>query len=124
MTEGVCIMAAMKEDRGALDLTRLLEDKNKLIDKLRMNMRDYIMMHQTDKDLLGVKIKEVAELRDRLYILEMTFDMYMDFKKTNKSNGKEAFAKFMTAKIKEGQDATQRNDKPDGKDSKTGKANP
>ena len=56
-------MAAMKEDRGALDLTRLLEDKNKLIDKLRMNMRDYIMMHQTDKDLLGVKIKEVAELR-------------------------------------------------------------
>ena len=56
-------MAAMKEDRGALDLTRLLEDKNKLIDKLRMNMRDYIMMHQTDKDLLGVKIREVAKLR-------------------------------------------------------------
>ena len=55
-------MAAMKEDRGALDLTRLLEDKNKLIDKLRMNMRDYIMMHQTDKDLLGVKIREVQEL--------------------------------------------------------------
>ena len=55
-------MAAMKEDRGALDLTRLLEDKNKLIDKLRMNMRDYIMMHQTDKDLLGVKIREVEEL--------------------------------------------------------------
>ena len=55
-------MATMKEDRGELDLTRLLEDKNKLIDKLRMNMRDYIMMHQTDKDLLGVKIREVEEL--------------------------------------------------------------
>ena len=27
-----------------------------------MNMRDYIMMHQTDKDLLGVKIREVEEL--------------------------------------------------------------
>jgi hypothetical protein len=26
-------------------------------------MRDYIMMHQTDKDLLGVKIKEVMELK-------------------------------------------------------------
>ena len=25
-------------------------------------MRDYIMMHQTDKDLLGVKIREVQEL--------------------------------------------------------------
>ena len=55
-------MATMKEDRGELDLTRLLEDKDKLIDKLRMNMRDYIMMHQTDKDLLGVKIREVEEL--------------------------------------------------------------
>ena len=62
MTEGVCIMATMKEDRGELDLTRLLDDKDKIIDKLRMNMRDYIMMHQTDKDLLGVKIREVQEL--------------------------------------------------------------
>jgi len=62
MTEGVCIMASIKEDREELDLTKLLEDKDKLIDKLRMNMRDYIMMHQTDKDLLGVKIREVEEL--------------------------------------------------------------
>jgi len=62
MTEGVCIMASIKEDRGELDLTRLLEDKDKIINKLRMNMRDYIMMHQTDKDLLGVKIREVEEL--------------------------------------------------------------
>ena len=62
MTKGVCIMASIKEDRGELDLTRLLEDKDKIIDKLRMNMRDYIMMHQTDKDLLGVKIREVEEL--------------------------------------------------------------
>tara|TARA_R100000541_G_scaffold11745_1_gene20054 strand:- start:874 stop:1173 length:300 start_codon:yes stop_codon:yes gene_type:complete len=51
------------DDRGTLDLERRLEDKDKIIDKLRMNMRDYIMMHQTDKDLLGVKIKEVAELK-------------------------------------------------------------
>ena len=51
------------DDRGSLDLERRLDDKNKIIDKLRMNMRDYIMMHQTDKDLLGVKIKEVAELK-------------------------------------------------------------
>ena len=51
------------DDRGSLDLERQLEDKYKIIDKLRMNMRDYIMMHQTDKDLLGVKIKEVMELK-------------------------------------------------------------
>ena len=51
------------DDRGSLDLERRLSDKDKIIDKLRMNMRDYIMMHQTDKDLLGVKIKEVMELK-------------------------------------------------------------
>ena len=50
------------DDRGSLDLERRLDDKDKIIDKLRMNMRDYIMMHQTDKDLLGVKIREVQEL--------------------------------------------------------------
>jgi hypothetical protein len=51
------------DDRGSLDLERRLSDKDKIIDKLRMNMRDYIIMHQTDKDLLGVKIKEVMELK-------------------------------------------------------------
>ena len=50
------------DDRGPLDLERRLDDKDKIIDKLRMNMRDYIIMHQTDKDLLGVKIREVQEL--------------------------------------------------------------
>lgn len=50
------------DGRGPLDLERRLDDKDKIIDKLRMNMRDYIMMHQTDKDLLGVKIREVQEL--------------------------------------------------------------
>ena len=52
----------MKDDRGELDLTRQIEEKDKLIQKLRMNMRDYIIMHQQDKDLLAVKIKEVEEL--------------------------------------------------------------
>ena len=77
--------------------------------------------HFSNKEAIVAIAKELSEVRDRLYILEMTFDMYIDFKKTNKSNGKEAFTKFMTSKIKEGQNATQRNDKPDGKDSKAGK---
>ena len=80
--------------------------------------------HFNNKEAIVAIAKELAEIRDRIYILEITFDMYIDFKKTNKSNGKKAFTKFMTAKIKEGQDAAQGNDKPDGKDSKTGQANP
>jgi len=52
----------MKDDLGKLDLTRQIEEKDKLIQELRMNMRDYIIMHKQDKDLLAVKIKEVDEL--------------------------------------------------------------
>ena len=52
----------MEDDRGELDLTKQLEEKDKIIQELRMNMRDYIMMHQQDKDLLAAKIKEVDEL--------------------------------------------------------------
>ena len=52
----------MKDDLGELDLIRQIKEKDELIQQLRMNMRDYIMMHQQDKDLLAVKIKEVDEL--------------------------------------------------------------
>jgi hypothetical protein len=38
------------------------DEKDKLIQQLRMNMRDYIIMNQQDKDLLAAKIKEVEEL--------------------------------------------------------------
>ena len=76
-----------------------------------------------NKDAIQIIAKQCAELRDRVYIMEMAFDMYIDFKTTNKSNGKNAFAKFMTDKMKGEKDAAQGNDKPDGKDSKAGKAN-
>ena len=66
----------MKDDRGELDLTRQIEEKDKLIQKLRMNMRDYIIMHQQDKDLLAVKIKEVDELtRDNKSLAKQVDDI-------------------------------------------------
>ena len=66
----------MKDDRGELDLTRQIEEKDKLIQKLRMNMRDYIIMHQQDKDLLAAKIKEVEELiRDNKLLAKQVDDV-------------------------------------------------
>ena len=66
----------MKDDRGELDLTRQIEEKDKLIQELRMNMRDYIMMHQQDKDLLAAKIKEVDELsRDNKSLAKQVDDI-------------------------------------------------
>ena len=52
------------------------EEKDKLIQELRMNMRDYIMMHKQDKDLLAVKIKEVEELtRDNKLLAKQIDDV-------------------------------------------------
>ena len=66
----------MKDDRGELDLTKQIEEKDKLIQELRMNMRDYIIMHQQDKDLLAVKIKEVEELtRDNKLLAKQIDDV-------------------------------------------------
>tara|TARA_R110001583_G_scaffold100151_1_gene245789 strand:+ start:217 stop:447 length:231 start_codon:yes stop_codon:yes gene_type:complete len=66
----------MKDDRGELDLTRQIEEKDKLIQELRMNMRDYIIMHQQDKELLAVKIKEVDELtRDNKLLAKQVDDI-------------------------------------------------
>ncbi len=66
----------MKDDRGELDLSRQIEEKDKLIQKLRMNMRDYIIMHQQDKDLLAAKIKEVDELtRDNKLLAKQVDDI-------------------------------------------------
>ena len=53
-----------------------LDEKDKLIQELRMNMRDYIMMHKQDKDLLAVKIKEVDELtRDNKLLAKQVDDI-------------------------------------------------
>ena len=66
----------MKDDRGELDLTRQIEEKDKLIQELRMNMRDYIIMNQQDKDLLAAKIKEVEELiRDNKLLAKQVDDI-------------------------------------------------
>ena len=41
-----------------------------------MNMRDYIIMHQQDKDLLAVKIKQVDELtRDNKLLAKQVDDV-------------------------------------------------
>ena len=66
----------MEDDRGDLDLSRQIEEKDKIIQELRMNMRDYIIMHQQDKDLLAVKIKQVDELtRDNKLLAKQVDDV-------------------------------------------------
>ena len=60
----------MREDRGGADLTRQLEEKDKLIQELRMRIRDMLLISEQHRSILGDEIthrkkleKEVKDLR-------------------------------------------------------------
>ena len=91
MTEGVCIMASMKEDRGELDLTERVKEldkslsialdindkyqregkeKDELVQELRMRIRDMLLISEQHRNILAAEIstrkgleKEVKELK-------------------------------------------------------------
>ena len=62
MTEGVCIMATMKEDRGELDLSKQIEEKDKLIQELRMRIRDMLLISEQHRSILGAEITDRKRL--------------------------------------------------------------
>ena len=77
MTEGMCIMAAMKEDRGELDLTRQLEEKDKLIQELRMRIRDMLLISEQHRSILGAEITERKKLEKEIKDLKVQMSEYM-----------------------------------------------
>ena len=77
MTEGRCIMAAMKEDRGELDLTRQLEEKDKLIQELRMRIRDMLLISEQHRSILGAEITERKKLEKQIKDLKVQMSEYM-----------------------------------------------
>jgi|TARA_R110000824_G_scaffold115399_1_gene266465 hypothetical protein len=77
MTEGRCIMAAMKEDRGELDLTRQLEEKDKLIQELRMRIRDMLLISEQHRSILGAEITERKKLEKEIKDLKVQMSEYM-----------------------------------------------
>tara|TARA_R110002124_G_scaffold63022_1_gene172117 strand:+ start:625 stop:894 length:270 start_codon:yes stop_codon:yes gene_type:complete len=77
MTEGRCIMAAMKEDRGELDLTRQLEEKDKIIQELRMRIRDMLLISEQHRSILGAEITERKKLEKEIKDLKVQMSEYM-----------------------------------------------
>tara|TARA_Y100000296_G_C4953816_1_gene147519 strand:+ start:169 stop:438 length:270 start_codon:yes stop_codon:yes gene_type:complete len=77
MTEGRCIMAAMKEDRGELDLTRQLEEKDKLIQELRMRIRDMLLISEQHRSILGAEITDRKRLEKEIKDLKVQMSEYM-----------------------------------------------
>ena len=125
MTEGVCIMASMKEDRGDLDLTKSVEElnkslsialdindnyqrdnkklkdrvnaaegetsivkgigmnspemkeKDKLIQELRMRIRDMLLISEQHRNILGTEITDRKRLEKEVKELKVQMSEYM-----------------------------------------------
>ena len=77
MKEGVCIMATMKEDRGESDLTRQIEEKDKLIQELRMRIRDMLLISEQHRSILGAEITNRKRLEQEVKDLKVQMSEYM-----------------------------------------------
>jgi len=125
MTEGVCIMASMKEDRGDLDLTKRVEElnkslsialdindnyqrdnkklkdrvnaaegetsivkgigmnspemkeKDKLIQELRMRIRDMLIISEQHRNILGAEITDRKRLEQEVKDLKVQMSEYL-----------------------------------------------
>ena len=104
MTEGVCIMAAMKDDRGDLDLTRQVEElkkrvqeaegettivkgigmnspemreKDALIQELRMRIRDMLLISEQHRNILGAEITDRKRLQQEVKDLKVQLSEYL-----------------------------------------------
>ena len=77
MKEGVCIMAAIKEDRGEVDLSKQIEEKDKLIQELRMRIRDMLLISEQHRSILGAEITNRKRLEQEVKDLKVQMSEYM-----------------------------------------------
>ena len=104
MTEGVCIMASMKEDREDLDLTQQVKElkkkveeaegetsivktigmnspemreKDKLIQELRMRIRDMLLISEQHRSILGSEITNRKRLEKEVKDLKVQMSEYL-----------------------------------------------
>ena len=107
MTEGVCIMASMKEDRGDLDLTRQvgelkkkvqeaegettiikgigmnspeMKEKDRIIQELRMRIRDMLLISEQHRSILGAEITNRKRLEKEVKDLKVQMSKYMSMR--------------------------------------------
>jgi len=104
MTEGVCIMASMKEDREDVDLTQQVKElkkkveeaegetsivktigmnspemreKDKLIQELRMRIRDMLIISEQHRNILGAEITDRKRLEQEVKDLKVQMSEYL-----------------------------------------------
>jgi hypothetical protein len=76
----------MKDDRGELDLTKQVEDKDELIKALRQRVNELMAINKSHQDLLGRQILENEELKKDNKALAKQIDDYFNVRIKNTRN--------------------------------------
>jgi len=67
----------MKDDRGELDMTKQIEDKDQLIQELRMRIRDMLMISEQHRSILAEEIAKGKKLEKEVKDLKVQMSEYM-----------------------------------------------
>jgi hypothetical protein len=67
----------MKDDRGELDLTKQIEDKDELIQNLRMRIRDMLIISEQHRNILGEEIAKGKKLEKEVKALKVQMSEYL-----------------------------------------------
>ena len=76
----------MKDDRGELDLTRQIEDKDELIKELRKRVNELLAINKSHQQLMGRQIQENEELKKDNKALAKQIDDYFNVRMNNTRN--------------------------------------
>ena len=68
----------MKDDRGELDLTKQIEDKDELIKELRQRINELLAINNSHQQLLSRQIQENEELKKDNKRLAKQIDDYFN----------------------------------------------
>ena len=76
----------MKDDRGELDLTKQIEDKDELIKTLRQRINELLAINKSHQQLMGRQIQENEELKKDNKRLAKQIEDYFHVRMTNTRN--------------------------------------
>ena len=76
----------MKDDRGELDLTKQIEDRDNLIAELRQRVNELLAVNKSHQQLMGKQIVENNELKKDNKALAKQIDDYFNVRLTNTRN--------------------------------------
>ncbi len=76
----------MKDDRGELDLTKQIDDKDNLVKELRKRVNELLAINKSHQQLMARQIQENQELKKDNKALAKQIDDYFNVRMNNTRN--------------------------------------